>query len=307
MDRRTVLTAAASGLAGAALFAASAPATSAEARTPRRRAIVSTVETADGAQLFCRDWGEGTPLVFLSGWGLPSDNWCYVMAPLSANGFRCVAYDRRGHGRSTDPGGGYDYDTLADDLARVLKALDLRNITLVAHSMSGGEAVRYLSHNRKGRVARVLLLATTLPYLTRTADNPDGIDPQFFEKFRARLLQDFPNWLRESSRSSVLPDTSEALMEWGIEMMQETSFQAILECNRAMAATDFRAELRQITLPTLLIHGDKDVSVPIPLSAAKVAKLMPHAQLKVYEGGPHSLQITHAAQLRQDLVAFARA
>jgi non-heme chloroperoxidase len=307
MDRRTVLTAATSGLAGAALFSASAPAGSADSRSSRRRASVSTIETSDGAQLFCRDWGEGPPILFLSGWGLPSDNWCYVMAPLSAAGFRCVAYDRRGHGRSSDPGGGYDYDTLADDLARVLKALDLRNVTLVAHSMSGGEAVRYLSRNPKNRIARLMLLATTLPYLTKTADNPDAIDPVFFDQFRARLLQDFPKWLRENSRPSVLPETSEAIIEWGVEMMQETSFQAILECNRAMTATDFRAELQQLRLPTLLIHGDKDVSVTIPLSSAKVAKLMPHAQMKVYPGGPHSLQITHAAQLREDLVAFMRA
>jgi non-heme chloroperoxidase len=302
MDRRTVLTAATSGLASAALLATGSAAGKASS-APGRRASVSNVEASDGAQLFVRDWGTGPALVFLSGWGLPSDNWSYVMAPLSAGGCRCVAYDRRGHGRSSDPGRGYDYDTLADDLGSVLKALDLRNVTLVAHSMSGGEAVRYLTRRRTNRVARLVLVGTTLPYLTKTADNPDGVDPAFFEQFRGVLLKDFPKWLRDNARPSVLPETSDALIEWGIRMMQETSMQAILECNRAMATTDFRAELPQLTLPTLLIHGDKDVSCPLPLSAAKVVKLLPHAQLKVYSG-PHSLQITHAASLREDLLAF---
>ncbi len=154
------------------------------------------IETRDGTQLFYRDWGSGAPLVFISGWALTSDCWGYQMAPLSDSGLRCIAYDRRGHGRSSDPGRGFDYDTLADDLAAVLDALDLKNVTLVTHSMAGGEAVRYLSRHGSKRVARVALIAATLPFLTKTADNPDGIDPAVFENARRNvLLRDFPKAL----------------------------------------------------------------------------------------------------------------
>lgn len=306
MQRRHLLSAATSSLAGA-LLAPRIQAQAAAANAARKRAHVASITAQDGTQLFCRDWGDGSPLVFLSGWGLPSDNWSYVMAPLAANGFRCIAYDRRGHGRSTDPGRGYDYDTLAGDLGSVLQQLDLRHVTLVAHSMSGGEAVRYLSKASTNRVSKLVLVATTLPYLTKTPDNPDAIDPKFFEQFRSTLLTDFPKWLRDNSRPSVLPETSDALVEWGMRMMQDTSLQAIVECNRAMTSTDFRAEVPRITLPTLLIHGDGDASVTIPLSSAKVVKLLPQAQLKVYAGGPHSLQITHAAELREDLRKFVAA
>jgi non-heme chloroperoxidase len=302
MQRRELLTAATTGLAGAMLASGSSAQANGSAAA-RKRANIASITTADGTQLFCRDWGNGPPIVFLSGWGLASDVWSYVMAPLAAGGFRCVAYDRRGHGRSTDPGGGYDYDTLADDFERVLQALNLRNATVVAHSMAGGEAVRYLSRTRTSRVARLVLVGTTLPYLMKTADNPDGVDAAVFEWFRGVITTDLPKWLQQNSRPSVLPETSEQLMQWGNRMIEGTSMQALVECNRAMAETDFRAELRNITVPTLLIHGDKDVSCPLPLSAAKVVKLMPNVELKIY-AGPHGLPITHAAELREDLRKF---
>ena len=168
MNRRNLLAAA---LAGPAMTAA-APSAAAPATGPARPHVVA----ADGARLFLRDWGAGRPVVFLAGWTLSSDMWAYQMAPLSEAGFRCIAYDRRGHGKSDDPGRGYDYDTLADDLGAVLDALDLRDVVLVAHSMAGGEAVRYLSrHGKSGRVARVLFLAPTLPCLARKADNQKGL------------------------------------------------------------------------------------------------------------------------------------
>src|SRR5262245_3397835 len=167
MHRRDLLKGASAAIGGAALLAADGA--QAERRVSRSP---TTIQTRDGAQLFYRDWGSGAPLVFLSGWALTSECWAYQMAPLSDSGLRCIAYARRGHGRSSDPGRGFDYDTLADDLASVLDALDLHNVTLVTHSMAGGEAVRYLSRHGSKRVARVALIGATLPFMTKAADNP---------------------------------------------------------------------------------------------------------------------------------------
>jgi non-heme chloroperoxidase len=299
MHRRELLKTSAT-IAGTSLLGGSA---ANAAQSTRRTTASNLVPAAGGAQLFCRDWGEGAPIVFLSGWGLPSDSWSYTMAPLAASGFRCIAFDRRGHGRSGDPGRGYDYDTLADDLAAVLDALDVKNGTLVAHSMSGGEAVRYLRKHGSARIGRLALVGTTLPFLTKSADNPDGVDPAIFEQLRNSWAQDFPRWLQANARPFFLPDTSDALMNWGMGLMQQTSLQAILECNRAMTQTDFRPELQKLTVPALVIHGDKDASAPLALTGARAARLLPNAQLKVY-AGPHGLPITHARQLAEDIRGF---
>ena len=310
MFRRDFFTAAAVGT-GAALLAGSSLAASTDngrgkQQSGARRLSGSMIQTRDGAELFYRDWGTGQPVVFLSGWTLPSESWSYVMTPLSES-MRCVAFDRRGHGRSSDPGRGYDYDTLANDLADVLEALDLRDVTLVAHSMSGGEAARYLSRVGSKRIARLVLVATTLPYLTRTADNPFGVEAQVFEQARQNfLLKDFPKWLRDNARPFVVAETSTEIMDWLHGMMMQCSMKAVIECNRAFTSTDFRAEVAKITVPTLLIHGDKDVSSPIPISAARVEQIIPGAKLQVYAGAPHGIFVTHAAQIVTDLRAFIR-
>jgi pimeloyl-ACP methyl ester carboxylesterase len=306
MDRRDVLKAAGTVVSGAALLAAATSDTHAAANADSRRGHVGPITTEDGTLLFYRDWGSGPPIVFLSGWGLHSAIWSYVMVPAVASGYRCIAYDRRGHGRSDDPGRGYDFDTLADDLAIVLDKLNLKDVTLVAHSMSGGEAVRYLSRTRNNRVSRLVLMGTTLPFLAKTDDNPDGIDPAAFERLRGVMMQDLPKWLRGNSRPSVLPETSEALMEWGNQMILSSSLQALMECNRALTSTDFRAELQRLTLPVLLIHGDRDVSTPLALTAQKTVKLLRDAQLKIYAGGPHGLPVTHPMQVKDDIIAFTR-
>ena len=229
------------------------------------------------------------------------------MAPLAESGLRCIAYDRRGHGRSSDPGRGYDYDTLADDLADVLEALDLRDVTLVAHSMAGGEAVRYVSRHGSKRIARLALVGTTLPFLTRTADNPDGVDPALFEHLRRNfLLKDYPKWLQDNGRPFVVPETSNEMMSWIRGLMTQCSMQAVVECNRALTSTDFRTELSKLALPTLLVHGDKDVSAPAPISAMKTQKLLTNSTLTIYEGAPHGLMFTHAERLGRDLRQFIR-
>jgi non-heme chloroperoxidase len=303
MYRRDVLKSAGVAIGGAALLAAG----NTQAKTSARTAG-PYIETRDGTQLFYRDWGSGAPLVFISGWALTSDCWGYQMAPLSDSGLRCIAYDRRGHGRSSDPGRGFDYDTLADDLAAVLEALDLKNVTLVAHSMAGGEAVRYLSRHGSKRVARVALIGATLPFLTKTADNPDGIDPAIFENARRNvLLRDFPKALRDNMRPFVVAETSDALVDWVAGLMLRCSIKALVECNRALAATDFRAELAKLSVPTLIIHGDRDVSAPLAITGRKTAALVPHATVKVYEGAPHGLFLTHIERFNRDLQEFAGA
>jgi pimeloyl-ACP methyl ester carboxylesterase len=306
MYRREILKAAATAaVGGAALIAGDGHILAASERSPGpARRAGSFVHARDGTELFVRDWGRGAALVFLSGWALPSDIWAYQMAPLAEKNLRCIAYDRRGHGRSSDPGRGYDYDTLADDLADVLEALDLRSVTFVAHSMAGGEVVRYLTRHGSTRVARLVLVGTTLPFMMKSADNPDGIDPAVFEQGRRNvLLKDFPKALNENMRPFVVPDTSGEMLEWVKGLMLQCSMQALVECNRALTATDFRGASAKIDVPTLLIHGDRDVSAPLALTARKAASLIPHARLAIYEGAPHGLLLTHASRLNDDLLA----
>lgn len=290
-------------LAGGALSMADA----AQAAAPARPRSPGPVIAKDGTKLFIRDWGTGQPVVFLAGWTLTSDMWAYQMAPLSEAGFRCVAFDRRGHGRSDDPGRGYDYDTLADDLAAVLDALDLRNVTLVAHSMAGGEATRYLTrHGRTGRVRKVLFLAPTLPFLLQTPDNPMGVPGAAFEQLRQEFMTDFPKWIDDNTEPFVTPSTSPGMRNWIKGMMVSASMKAVVDCNRAMVGTDFRGELARLKVTCLVIHGDKDASAPLPLTGKRAADLIPGARLVVYEGAPHGLFVTHMDRLNDDISAFAK-
>ena len=299
MNRRNLLT---TGALGGAVLAAGAPAHGAPP------AVRTHVAARDGASLFVRDWGAGEPIVFLAGWALTSEMWGYQMAPLSAAGFRCIAYDRRGHGRSQDPGRGYDYDTLADDLASVLDALDLRGVTLVAHSMAGGEAVRYLSrHGSAGRVKKVLFLAPALPCIQQKADNPMGVPAELLDLNLKAIMADFPGWLSANEAPFVVPATSQAMRDWIKAMMLQASMQAVIDCNRAMTSADFRAEMRAIDLPCLVIHGDKDASAPLEITGKPAAALLKNGALKVYAGAPHGLFVTHVAPLNADIETFARA
>jgi pimeloyl-ACP methyl ester carboxylesterase len=280
-----------------------------EAGPAGRRAGPGFIRTADGVDLFHREWGKDRgrrkPVVFVSSWSLPSDSWWYSMLPLSERGHRCVAYDRRGHGRSTDPGTGYDFDTLADDLAAVLDALDLTGATLVGHSMACGEIVRYLARHGSARVARIVLVSTTTPLLLKTQDNPDGFEASVFEEVRNRqFMRDFPQWVEDNLRPFALPETPAPILDWVRGMALTASLQAVVELNRSLSTTDFREDLRRIDVPALLIHGDRDVSSPIGLTALRTAELLPGAVLKVYEGAPHGLFVTHPERLNADIETF---
>ncbi|KXU87292.1 arylesterase [Caballeronia megalochromosomata] len=269
------------------------------------------IATTGGVELFYRDWqpqgtpGNGKTIVFVPSYSLPSDMWAYQMLPLARQGFRCIAYDRRGHGRSSDPGGGYDYDTLADDLSAVIDALDLTNITLVGYSMGGAEAVRYLTRHGSARVARLALIASTLPMLAKTPDHPEGIDRAYFDAFQQDLMTDYPRWLADNARPFAGPDASQAMIDWIREMALRTSHQALFACNETVNVGDFRDELRDIDVPTLIVQGDRDVSNPLELTSQRTARLIPNARLVVYDGAPHGVFLSDAARLTADIGAFA--
>jgi non-heme chloroperoxidase len=268
------------------------------------------IEAADGTNLFFRDWGAGRVLVYVAPWGLNSAWWEYQMADLAGRGLRCVGYDRRGHGRSGDPSHGFEFDTLADDLAAVIEQLDLHDITLVGQSMGCGEVVRYLSRHGSNRVARVGLVSTITPFVLKTDDNPEGVDRAVLENVRKVLSKDRPNPIAAAAPAffgAPKNRVSQEIMDWWVRMMVDgCSLKTMLDLHRMFTETDFRPELRRISVPTLLIHGDSDTSTPIERTARKTAPLIPGSQLKVYEGAAHGLPITHADQLNADLLAFAK-
>lgn len=267
-------------------------------------ARASFIQRKDGTALFYRDWSAGPPVVLVASAGLNSEMWAYQMVPFTAAGLRCIAFDRRGHGRSGDPGRGYDFDTLADDLAAVIDALNLRKVTLVGHSMGCAEIARYLTRHGQSRIARAVMLAPTTPFLLKTADNPNGVDRALFQHVRSLWLRDFPKWIADNTDPFFVPETSPEMKRWGESMMLATSMQAHVECNIAVTETDFREELRRIKVPVLVIHGTKDVSAPLPLTGQPTASLIPGAELKVYEGAPHGLFITHMERVNRDLLSF---
>jgi non-heme chloroperoxidase len=313
MDRRGVLKSVMSTVGGAGLIAAGAGAWAAEEQTsrvsPTKGRPVAFIDSRDGVGLFYRDWGTGSPLVFLAPWGMDSDWWEYQMAYLAGQGLRCIGYDRRGHGRSVEPSGGYDYDTLADDLNDVIERLDLHGVMLVGHSMGCGEVVRYLSRHGAGRIARVAMVAPNTPMVVKTADNPDGVDRRILEEARARLSKDCPQVIAAAAPAffnARKNSVSAEMMQWWTDMMVKCSLRVLLDLHRMFTETDFRSELSQISLPTVIIHGDSDTSAPIDRTGRKTASLISGSQLKVYEDAAHGLPITHMERLNQDLLAFAR-
>ncbi|MCP3726846.1 alpha/beta hydrolase [Paraburkholderia sp. CNPSo 3272] len=260
----------------------------------------------DDTALHYRDWGDGAPLVFLSGWTLNADMWNYQCAPLAAAGFRCVAYDRRGHGRSSDPGRGYDYDTLADDLEAVLAARGLERVTLVGHSLASGEIVRYLSRYGSRRVAAIVLVSpASTPCLLKSADNPGGLDASLFEASIEEMLTSFPDWISRRAEAYFSPGTSHAVIQWTADMMLDTSLYGAAQLSRVQMVTDFRRELAAIDVPALVLHGDCDASAPLEITGRPTAAALEHATLKVYEGGTHGMYFNHAARVNDDIRAFA--
>jgi non-heme chloroperoxidase len=226
--------------------------------------------------------------------------------------WRCVAYDRRGCGRSDQPGDGYDFDTLADDLAAVLDRLDLRDVTLVSHSMGSGEVARYLTRHGDERVARVALISPTLPYLRRDESNPEGVDPALFDQIVDALRADRPGYLTDLGPAALgigLPgvELSSALTAWALGLFMASSPKASIDTVRTHTETDLRDDMASFTVPTLIVHGDRDALVPIEVSGRRAAEMIRDCTLVVYENASHWPFVTHRERLNEQLIAFARA
>jgi pimeloyl-ACP methyl ester carboxylesterase len=252
-----------------------------------------------GHRLYLRDWGTGQPVVLLSGWGMDGRGWGETMVALDAAGFRTIAYDRRGHGRSTDPGR-YDYDTLADDLAAVLDGLDLREAVLVGHSGAGGEIIRYLTRHGAARVARVVLVGATGPRMVAPAPGEPGIPAEMVEPGIARIVGDLSGWIAENIEAFA-PQADADTMRWLATMVLDASRRALVDFQRAILTCDLTDEAAAIGVPVRIIHGDLDASAPLDLTARRYAALIPGAELLVYEGVAHGVMITHAARLAADI------
>ena len=302
MQRRDVLISA----VAAATLGATARARATAAGAPTRRSPTA-IHTRDGVGLFVRDWGEGRPVLFLHSWAMQSAMWAYQVADLSDQGLRCVAYDRRGHGRSDIPAGGYDMDTFADDLAAVIDQLDLRDVVLVGHSMGCGEILRYVARHGTSRVSRIAFLAPATPFALQTADNPNGAPKAFWEAAWAAWAKDFPGWVEANKAPFFTPQTSPQMADWAIRMLLETPPPIAIATSRAMVNTDLRGDLAKVDRPTLILHGDKDASAPLETTGRPTAAGIRGAVLKVYPGAPHGLFLTHMAQVNADLLAFAKA
>jgi non-heme chloroperoxidase len=270
------------------------------------------IETNDKTTLFYNDWGSGRPVVLIHGWPLDSDMWEYQSVFLASQGFRVIAYDRRGFGRSSQPWSGYDYDTLADDLKTVLDKLDLNDVTLVGFSMGGGEVARYMGRHGGARVASTVLISAVTPYLVQTSDNPDGVDRSTFDEMIDGLKKDRPNFLASFGKkffgAGLLNFTvTTEILQWSLSMAMLGSPKATTDCVQAFSETDFRKDLAAFRVPTLVIHGDGDVTVPLAKSGQRAVALLPRAELKVYDGAPHGLFFTEKDRLNQDLIAFIKA
>ncbi|MEV0071218.1 alpha/beta hydrolase [Amycolatopsis sp. NPDC050768] len=267
-------------------------------------------DVGDGTRLSYEDYGAGAPMVFVSSWVLNAGMWEYQVPFFVEQGFRCVLLDRRGHGRSDRPSSGYDADTGADDLAALIEHLDLRGITLVAHSAGGGEAARYLSRHGEERVSRVAFLASTLPYLKLTEDNPEGIPEALNEATLAQLRKDRPKWFADRAQGYFAThlgnDVSPALIEHEIRRCLSPSPFATAAMFNSNFHTDFRPDLRHITIPTLVVHGVADQSAPIDVTGRRTRKLVPHAVYREYPTAGHGLYVTHAEQLNADILEFIK-
>ena len=262
------------------------------------------VITRSGARLFVRDWGTGAPVLLLPGWAMSSDLWGTVMLRLNEAGLRAISYDRRGHGRSSDPGP-MDYDTLADDLADVMQALDLRACTVVAHSGAGGEVVRAITRHGAARIGRIVLVGATLPAPMLSATNPDGVPPEAFAAVARQLRDDLDGWIDENAQPFA-PTASARTITWLASMVQGCSRRAIVDFQRHVVRADFRAELALVDVPLTIIQGDLDVSAPPALCGERVLALKPDAEYLAYAGIAHGPMVTHPLQLADDIAMRAR-
>ena len=267
------------------------------------------IRTEDGTNLFYKDWGKGKPVVFVHGWCINSDSWEYIMNELTGQNLRCIAYDQRGCGRSDQPGSGYDYVTLADDLAVLIARLNLNEVTLVGHSMGCGVITQYLVEYGNAEIERVVLIGTTTPYALKDDTNPNGIDPVHRDQAISAIKNDRPAYVWSLAEgfydlSNENCAVSAKLTEWTVGITLQASSIAGVEMLKTNINTDQRAELKAIDTPVLLLHGTKDVSCPLELTAEPTRKLLRNCHLKIYDGKPHGMYISEAAMVSADILQF---
>ena len=272
---------------------------------------MSTVTTKDGARIFYKDWGEGQPVVFSHGWPLNADAWDDQLYLFAANGFRAIAHDRRGHGRSTQTSTGNDMDTYADDLATLIKELDLKDVIHIGHSTGGGEVARYIGRHGTRRVAKAILVDAVTPGLLKTPKNPDGMPIEIFDSIRAAIKSDRSQFWIDLSASFYGANRPGSTVSQGIRdafwlMSMQAGFPAAYDCVKAFSETDFTEDLDKFDIPTLVIHGDDDQIVPITVGGLRAVKMIKDARLEVYKGAPHGLMSTHKEQFNSDLLEFAK-
>ena len=272
---------------------------------------MTTIKTKDGTQIYYKDWGTGRPVVFSHGWPLTADAWEDQMFFLASRGYRCIAHDRRGHGRSSQPWNGNDMDTYADDLEALVKTLDLKNAIHVGHSTGGGEVARYIGRHGTKRVDKAVLIGAVPPLMLKTTTNPNGLPIEVFDNIRASVLADRSQFFKDLTLPFYGANRQGAKVSQGLRdsfwlQGMQAGFKGVFDCIKAFSETDFTEDLKKFDVPTLILHGDDDQIVPIGDSAMLSSKIIKNARLEVYKGAPHGMCSTHKDQVNADLLSFVR-
>lgn len=276
--------------------------------------FIKTKSTAtnNSVNIFYQEYGTGKPVIFIHGWPLNHEMWEYQLAELPKHNLRCIAYDRRGFGKSDRPWESYDYDTLADDLNELITQLNLSSVVLVGFSMGGGEIARYIGKYGTEKIEKVVLISSVTPYMLKTDDNSEGVEKEMFDDMVEKISADRPAFLAEFGKqfygvTMLNQNVSKPLLEWNQMLCLMSSPKATVDCVRSFSETDFIDDVKKITVPVLIIHGDADKTVPINVSGNKTAALLPHAKYIVYNDAPHGLFITEKEKLNADLLNFITA
>lgn len=266
---------------------------------------MSYIKTRNGNKLYIKDWGKGRPVVLLHGWPLSADTWDETAMALADAGYRAISYDRLGFGRSSQPFDGYDYDSLTDDLADVMKETSAEDATIIGFSMGGGEVARYMSRHNGKNVIKAGLVASVVPFLLKTPDHPDGVPESVFAQMAAGMKKDRASFFGAFFKDFFGPVSNEVL-EWARKMALEASFKATLACANSFATTDFRPDLEAFKVPTLIIHGTADKTVPIEITARAAGAAISNSKLIEYDGAAHGLFVTEKDRLTNDILAFLK-